>query len=272
MTDASPLQIRDDPAEPGALILTPRSRPGSLFRLWFPEIVWRQRAGGETAGTHSFQEALQSYAVFDRTESPWKTTPWRKEGRCCTRTLAFPEGSVHAGARLRADGLDLELVVQNRSPHQWLDSYAEVCLQLARAADFADRTRERTYGRIDGAWRMLATTATDQTPARHHSYEATPPSAFYRKSLFGWWTTCFDVRLDHPFLFVRDCADQAVIAIGFDPCAGYGNNLDPDMACIHSDPRFGRLPPGERATARGRILYRERSASTFVAELERAPA
>lgn len=65
---------------------------------------------------------------------------------------------------------------------------------------------------------------------------------------------CIPVQLDHPLMAVCDRSNSAVIAIDFDPCNGYCNNLDPHMACIHSDPYVGTIAQCAERTVTGRIV------------------
>ena len=152
-------------------------------------------------------------------------------------------------------GARLEITLHNTSGETWLDCYAEVCLQLARAPEFADTTRERTFGRIGGQWKSFAETVPASPNPQHNTYLATPGNPFLEESVRGWWTDSFSVRLDHPLIAVRNKTDTATIGISFEPCSGHCNNLSSDMACIHSDPYLGRIASGEQATVRGRIFY-----------------
>jgi len=244
--------------------------PAQSFRLWFPEIIWhrlnRQYSFGDK---RTFNKAFNSYGLYSKKDNSWHNTVWEAvDGQGLQRTLDFSDGSVYAKATPFAGGVLLELSLCNKSDDVWKDCYAEICLQLANAPDFADIRRDRTYGRISGDWGVLASTPTACPNPQNNTYNATPPKPFLWETLRGWWTNDIHVTLDHPVIFVRSFSGDAIIGIGFTPCIGYCNNLSPTMACIHSDPYIGNIPPGHKRQVTGRVFYSHESIEAFVGQLD----
>jgi hypothetical protein len=264
------IEMQNDPDEAGAirLVLSDRSDSQNL-RLWFPEIIWRNRNQQQSLGDNrTFEDAFDSYALYSKQEESWRSTKWESEGcHVFQRTLDFGDGIVKAKATSDADGINMELLLCNKSNEIWIDCYSEICLQLANASDFADFKRNRTYGRTSGKWHTLDTTPLATPNPQRNSYNATPTKPFLWETIRGWWINKINVTLDHPVIFVQNSSGDAIIGIGFKPCVGYCNNLDPNMACIHSDPFMGNITPGHTKTVSGRIFYNHGSVEDFVAKL-----
>jgi hypothetical protein len=252
---------------PGDLALTIRDRPGESFRLWLPENIWRDLPGlPDLPRPTPSPLAHRAYAVLRLDLEAWQTTPWeRTDAGGMTRAVSFPSGKVRATATPVRDELELELDVTNGSARTWTDCWAEVCLRLATSPAFADTARQRTLGRIDGQWATLETTPLCEPHPDWNTYLGTPPVEFVKRCMRDWWCRDFPVQLDHPIIAVHDRDDSAVVGIGFETPAEYCNNLEPDFACIHSDPLLGEIRPGGTAKTRGKIVYAEGSKTAFVA-------
>jgi hypothetical protein len=260
------LEIYADSSDSGSLRLIPSDRRDQSFKLWFPEIIWRQTDQQQhlSDGKRSFDDAFRDYALYWKGADSWKSTQWEAiPGPGVQRLIEFELGAVCTKVTVCPEGVDLELRIRNKSKELWIACYAEVCLQLADAPDFADITRERTYGRVSGNWRALSSTPVSRPDPQHNAYHSSLKNPFYWESIRGWWTEEIQVVLDHPVIFVQSRTNDGLIAISFDPCIGYCNNLKPDMACIHSDPFLGCIPSGKESCAVGHVLYGHDTASTF---------
>jgi len=247
------------------------SHPGEWLRLWLPENIWRDLPSRpELARPTSQAAAHDAYAALAMTDPTWQRTPWQRTADgAFERRLAFSEGRVSARARPVGNEILLDIAVTNESSRAWLDCWAEVCLSLAPSSSFADPDRTRTLGRVDGRWTVMSSTPAAKPNPDHNTYHATPAVEFIERCARDWWCEEFRVQLDHPLIAVANRDDTAVIGIVFERCAEHCNNLEPDYACIHSDPLLGELEPGATSPAQGWIVYVVGSARAFVA---RAPA
>ena len=98
--------------------------------LWFPELV-EIGATGERP------------VFFD---GPSPCPVWKPEGESALGYRFKIPGRLAIGANIQPHplGFDLSLELTNKSPGDWKQVIAAVCLQLTPAASFLDLTRERT--------------------------------------------------------------------------------------------------------------------------------
>jgi hypothetical protein len=120
-------------------------------------------------------------------------------------------------------GVELELELTNATEQAWHDVYPNVCVSLAAAPRFADPGLERTlYAAADGLKPVL------------------------RKSSYEW---------AEGFIAVASQDGAATIAYGWQgekpdkPHVG-----DPALACVHANPHYGTLEPGQPVLRRG-VIY-----------------
>ena len=267
MNQEPAFRIDPVPDDPGDLRIALREREGEVLKLWLPENIWRDPADRpELPRPTAGPIAHDTYAVLGFENEEWQATPWeRTAAGGLTRVVGFADGEVRASATPVGDDIALELAVTNRTSEPWYDCWAEVCLRLATSPSFADPLRERTLGRIDGRWTSLESTPLCTPDPTHNSYLTTPPVEFVKRCARDWWCDEFPVQLDHPLIAVHDRYDRGVLGIVFEPCAEYCNNLEPDYACIHSDPLLGDVEPSETAVTRGKIVYVRASREAFLA-------
>lgn len=253
-------------SDPGTLDITIKDRPKQHFTLWFPEIIWRKLPYTKPpARPQKFQEAYDAYALFDMTNPLWKNTQWMNSGTGkLQRTLTFDTGTVACSVQSQNNEICLDIDLTNNTSDLWMYCFAEVCLRLSPSLDFADLTRERTYGRINNRWISLHNSPTSLRDQLTNTYLATPENPFHKECLRDWWSDDFSVHLDHPLIAVHDQQNKAVISISFEPYSGYCNNLHANMACIHSDPYFDSIKPDSTKTAKGKIEYFEGSIEEFL--------
>ena len=254
----------------GVLDITITDRPKQHFTLWFPEMIWRKLPYTEPpVRRRKFQDAYDAYALFDMSNPLWKNTLWISSGTGkLERVLTFGTGAVACSVQSQKNELGLEIDITNNTSDLWMYCFAEVCLQLYPSTDFADLTRERTYGRINKCWTSLHNSPTSLRDPLNNTYLANPENPFHKECLRDWWSDDFSVRLDHPIIAVHDQQNKNVISISFEPCSGFCNNLHANMACIHSDPYFGSIKPTSTKTAKGKIVYFEGSIEEFLAHIE----
>jgi hypothetical protein len=254
---APSLEIEEMPHEPDVLRVNVPDWSGEYFTLWLPEVIWRDLPDRkELARPQSFEASFKANAVFYMQTPDVKKVPWKRNAEGgLVRSVDFPGGNILCSANPRDNEILLEIAIANTTSQTWLSSFAEVCLRLAPSPSFADTKRERTFGRIHGKWTRLSSTPPAKPDPARNLYLATPGNPFNARCVRDWWCKEFPVRLDHPLLAVHDREDRAVVGILFDPCSGYCNCLNKEMACIHSDPFLGNIQPGGKKKSRGKLIY-----------------
>jgi len=120
--------------------------------------------------------------------------------------------------------MELELALTNDTKQVWHDVHANVCVSLATAPQFADPGLERTF---------------------YAAAEGLKPVV--REGLYEW---------AHGFIAVASEDGAATIAYGWPvqekpdrPHVG-----DPALACVHANPHYGTLEPGQPVVQRG-VIY-----------------
>ena len=150
--------------------------------LWFPELV-EIGATGERP------------VFFD---GPSPCPVWKPQGESALGYRLEIPGRLAIGANIQPHplGFDLSLELTNKSPGDWKQVIAAVCLQLTPAASFLDLTRERTGCVSGGRVRSFAEMKTiggrpvylfsfvrDHTPQKLHGDPTQPePSGATRSS------------------------------------------------------------------------------------------
>jgi len=138
-------------------------------------------------------------------------------GRC---RVEVTMASIH-------DGVELTLSVSNLGEVTWRDTVACACTQLVAAPDFVDFARERTF-----YWRG----GEKVLPGKGHFSKAVGPD-----------------DADPGFIATVSCSGRHVVGTGWETVHSLGGNDSRMISCIHSNPAFGDVAPGERVTRRGRI-------------------
>ncbi|UCG52832.1 MAG: hypothetical protein JSW58_04565 [Candidatus Latescibacterota bacterium] len=160
----------------------------------------------------------------------------------------------------RDDFIDVVATVTNTGSRHWnAGAFALACLVFGRAPAFHDGTLERTRAHFDGEFLDIKT-------ARHRSGIHVEDLDVFRQSAhvlraedIGW--------RDEPAHSRRDTVDCSLIvrssrygsfqiAQAWEDAFSVSYNLeDPRLNCIHSNPRFGALEPGQSRIVRGRIYF-----------------
>ncbi|HJN18819.1 MAG TPA: hypothetical protein QGH10_25165, partial [Armatimonadota bacterium] len=137
----------------------------------------------------------------------------------------------------RDDSIEFEIHVRNVGDEQWTREPMQlVCLRSARSPAFEDYEAERTWVRREGEWVsmrevMSAEFADHRMTGIQVGRDPNVERLSAKTSADGEWTLGLAV-------------DRA-ISLSF--------NFQQAVSCIHSNPSWGLLKPGEEATARGRM-------------------
>jgi len=173
----------------------------------------------------------------------WSTTPDRTQ---LTLQCDLPEekkkelcldfrGTVVA----RKDAIDYELHVSNVGETQWdRPRMVLFCLQCNCAPGFLDYEAKRTFVHRDGKWITMNEVVQGKfAPHRMAGVgvrRGQPPGA-----------ERIAARVSEDGKFVLGIATDRATSLSF--------NFNDRIACLHSNPEWGKLKPGEEATAKGKV-------------------
>ena len=184
----------------------------NLFDLRLPETISAKNTG------------ILTMPIRERVALTWS---WHE--RFLESELSL-EGRIEVRGRITPaqDCVHLELFVTNRSPTDWNDTEAVVCIRLIAAPDFADRKRNRTYWWTRGSWTRLE-------------------PGFPKISLGS--------QTDRGFIAVESESREYVVGTGWKEVWQICGNDMPHNICIHTDPWLGSIPSGGHARSRGMIVF-----------------
>lgn len=170
---------------------------------------------------------------------PWQQTP---EGIRFERTL--PNGVVFGGSVERADAatVALNLHLLNGSSEPLADITLQTCAFLRAVSEFGDYTRDNKFVHVPGQGWVSMTQA----------MELPDSGARYR---LGWRKNGTPVA-DLPVAVVMsNQADRLMAFTWGEHTLSLVSN--PRHPCIHADPQFPDLAPGESASISGRLVFFE---------------
>jgi len=159
-----------------------------------------------------------------------------------------------------ARGLALEMTIKNRSQEPLPHVVAHVCLSHDHGKNqplqFRDPEHRRTYLVTRRGLRCLAEFGVGQRS--HYRVEGEKPIGLFSNPQRGeyrfWGGGLAPAVATEPWIASTDATGQWTVAIFWDRAAELFHNGDRPNRCIHSDPAFGTLAPGQSVTRRGMIL------------------
>jgi len=163
--------------------------------------------------------------------------------------------ALRGECRAITEGVALALAITNLSETAWEETRPGVCVQLAAAPDFADPALERTVSVTDG--RLCPMAPPEHVGLTAHYHPSAPPT--------------------ENFIAVASRLPGFVIAQWWEgPPISVGGNSHPSIACLHAQPAFGRIAPGETVRREGRLYLMpgtvEEAYQRYVAEKRRHEA
>ena len=175
---------------------------------------------------------------------PWR---WEDDKMFFDRTL--PNG-VQFGGSLALNGpsiVSLELFIKNGSPQPLNDIKLQTCALLKHTTHFSKNTAENKMVHMpDGEW-------VDFDKA---SVVKEPQGQF----LVGWRSG--PAAADLPVMAtVSDLPNQLIAMTWYDATLSMTSN--PWHPCMHADPVFPNLAPGEQATIHGELIFFEGTLEEF---------
>ena len=145
--------------------------------------------------------------------------------------------------RANRDTIDYELRVKNVGDKAWTRMPMSLfCLQCGKADGFRDYEAKRTFVRKAGSWTTMNTVVAGK---------------FAPHRMCGVSVRQGD-KPGYERLAARVSEDgRYVIGIATDCASSLSFNFHNRIACMHSNPNWGLLKPGEQATAKGRVYLFE---------------
>jgi hypothetical protein len=149
------------------------------------------------------------------------------------------------------DVIDFDMTVTNTGPLPWKTSaYCVLCLRFNASPTFYDAHMDRTFIRMGERFVAIADTKAHE---RHFAHLLRPddpeiPSNHTTEDP----ATCS--------LIIRSSADgRHHVGLAWDDAVSVSHNLNEEFNCIHSNPRFGALQPGESRTLHGKLYFADGS-------------
>jgi len=205
--------------------------------LWLPELILRGKTDHD------------SY-------SPKETIRWRDDGWELSYRETVDDGQMLISGHVAAinEGWKLVLTIGNCSDQRWDNVIGVVCLLLSSTPEFADPARTRTFFRSDNRFCRLSDVDVDG---------GSPP---YRMSMVkGARQVERTQRHRDKWGFVHNDSDDGIIAVigrdggriltaSWDSVNHLQANAATGFCCIHANPDFGDLLPGEERMRKGVVI------------------
>ncbi len=176
--------------------------------------------------------------------------PWRKLPDGIEFERLLPNGVSFGGSVRKGKGSTVDLVLHLRNGTQTaLENITlQTCAFLRGIKEFGDYTRDNKLVHVpDGGWiPMQQATA---LPEGQGPYRV------------GWRTKGKAVSDLPVMLCLSNSAKRLVAMTWFEDTLSMVSN--PGHPCMHADPRFKDLSPGEEATIQGRIIFHVGGPETF---------
>ena len=211
--------------------------------LWldFPEAVFTNQ--GLLFLSHINPDAP---AVF----SNWPKVEWRPVPGGFSFERHLPNEISFSGAVTKAGetAVALELQIKNNSPQSLTRITLQTCVFLRAIQEFADYTRSNKFVHVpERGW--IGIEEASRLPAG---------SAPYR---VGWRTSGKRVADLPVIVTVSNVTDRLVAMTWHKDTLSLVSN--PGHPCMHADPQFKDLQPGDSATVRGKIVFFEGKLADF---------
>ncbi|MHC4993633.1 MAG: 3-keto-disaccharide hydrolase [Planctomycetota bacterium] len=163
-------------------------------------------------------------------------------------------------------GAELVLWMKNTGAKPITNLTGHVCLGHLSDA-FRDPSYERVFVRRDGAFLGLQDTDRGRDPIRaHYRVKDQRPIKIFDNPDNRFWGGLSREVVDNGLILTRSKDGRRLIALWFENANEVFQNSDEPNMCIHSDPNFGDLAPGERVERKGRLILFEGGLDEFANE------
>lgn len=179
--------------------------------------------------------------------------PWREENDGIAFERTLPNGVAFGGKVLRvgASAVGLELWLRNGTVKPLTEITLQTCAFLRAIREFGDYSRDNKFVHLPGeGW--ISLNAAMQREAGTGKYRV-------------GWRTMGKPMADLPVVVAVANKAERLMAMswGDHTLSMVGN---PNHPCVHADPFFEDLEPGQTRTIRGRIVFFEGKLDDFKAE------
>jgi hypothetical protein len=176
--------------------------------------------------------------------------PWREIPNGLAFERGLPNGVRFGGSVVRADtsSVDLELHIENGTSAPLSDIVLQTCAYLRAIKEFSDFTKDSKFVHVPGSgWVTLS--------------EAAAISQENGRYRVGWRKEGKKVADCPMIVTLSNQAERLVAMTWFQDTLSMVSN--PRHPCMHADPQFSDLPPGARASIRGKIVFFEGGLKDF---------
>lgn len=189
---------------------------------------------------------------------------WRQVAGGAVEGVSFPTEKAPVHLRVRVEpaswGAALEMTIKNISQERLPNVVAHICLSHDRGKgqpfQFRDAEHRRTYLVTRQGLRCLAKFGVGLRS--HYRVQGEKPISFFSNPQRGeyrfWGGGLASPVAVQPWIASTDATGRWTVSIFWDRAAELFHNGDRPNRCIHSDPAFGTLSPGQSATRRGMVL------------------
>ncbi|MEN8228905.1 MAG: family 1 glycosylhydrolase [Bacteroidota bacterium] len=234
--------------------------------------MWRPMFESEQVAWISPPWESQEYVWFDFPEAIWvegnlaylghidrrfptlfpteKSVPWRKLENGIVYEQVLPNGVSFGGEITRREEniAELKLWITNGSENELKDVMLLTCVYLDGIKEFNEKTNENKYVHTpDKGWLSFPDTEGMQIVTDGWRV--------------GWLNEGAQVS-DLPVVVVKSKVERHILALTwFDDTYSFIGNLN--HPCVHADPVFNNLKPGESQTISGELIFFEGSLEEF---------
>jgi hypothetical protein len=203
------------------------------INIWLPEVVL-------------YGEDNKFLLMILREEVDYKFSLTKEGG---TRHTFEKPGylTLHALAQPIKDGIKMELTIKNLSSELLKNVRCNVCTKFGEAPDFRNPDLDRTFyvskGQITYMNRDFTGHLDEFAMTVRDGYPKFGPQklpALYDKADYG-------------FIGVQSSDKKHTLATWWQDSESVWGNLHPSTMCIHADPVYGDLKPGETKTRKGKM-------------------
>lgn len=146
-------------------------------------------------------------------------------------------------AKVRGDGVLFEVTYKNTGDEPASDGVSLFCLQAGPAREFHDYDGVNTFVWVKDRFVTVSEIVGGVFPEHRMAgakYVAADPG---------------ERQATRKLMAKRSSETGMVLAVAVDRCSGLSGNFNIWPSCIHANPEWGVLQPGEEATARGKVYF-----------------
>jgi len=222
--------------------------PRSAFALWMPE-------GFLLLGNTDVHMSVKGAVCWRREAQDEQPSTWRYEHQNADgqMTLCGEVGELRSHGGME-NGWLMSLTVRNESEHAWPAVVAPVCLSLCATAAFDGKNHADVWYRSGGQFKSLAEQHYEGGLPGHCMVLVRGRSHIERTARHrAKWGFALD-ESDDGIIAATSSDGSQVLTLGWQRVHQLQANACPHLACIHANPFFGDLAPGQAITVRGSVL------------------